>query len=977
MRKHYKDRINMSNKKYQDFNSEARGILSLKIAHQVNEDGGYGPDGQVIYLNHPFGSPAFLTVKKENTVAEFFSNGSVDFRIKVEDFAEIVILDGHFDRMDKRETHVPAQNLWISIKGQPASLMNPDLKLSPLSTGKKIVIINRPEPAIWYCGQFVTPSGETLESAVKLVLAMSNTGPVLTRHVFIKNSADRPVKGQLWTYFNLPSTMEESWDRDIWYNRGIPLSGHETVIASAVPYRDIVQIKRIMSAFSGGIQFKESTCDYLSFIGHSGVSAFLPQAVQQGKLVDYGAVDRLHRFASPTVFANRYDFDLQPFESASLFQGLLYVVDNELQKQFKDRTDVTSPAYKDMERSFIQASHFLVEQTGKDLISTVGTTLLKEGSKNNASIQFILPRNPALAAFINSALDNTRSLYNRSYGRRIADGIEVGMRDKAQDMWPMIKFDPGIVRRDLVHKFSMMYTWEHFPQTLSVPLLLPEKLHGMFPRQYPSKWLDRGKPVSNDNRPYADSALWPVISLFMYIRETGDYTILNEKTVTSALTNFDDPVHSKMVGGTGQYTVFQIVLAIFEMYIRHMNDSPYGLPQVIFGDWADPIEMMGTSIPGDATTKGKGRGTSMRLAAHIFIAMVDFIDFLRARRTGELFGGQYPLENKIDELSGVANRLRKNIVRYAWEACEQENTSGFVSFIHEFNMDGTIPDYAKVETGYTVGSMRGRDFDGIHRRELLSNAFGMEMLSVERDYLDPVPQSETKIEQILLMTDNLLSDEVLGVRLFSRPIANNRTTLKYCGRIGMVPAGCAENGEYHHAGAMMQLFRLTYPGQVDQAWKYFKPLLSVYRDKSLNGPFDMFCNSYSSDPDDPHFGAGMYFGASGTLDWTVELVERIVGLKLDLYNPDKPAITVNPCVPKELDGDLEYRRVIHCFHNGEYKIIPVQIRLKNDREKAGTWINGVKADHARLDSLAGFVEIDILIVKNEHHGFKSGKCNEC
>ena len=69
---------------------------------------------------------------------------------------------------------------------------------------------------------------------------------------------------------------------------------------------------------------------------------------------------------------------------------------------------------------------------------------------------------------------------------------------------------------------------------------------------------------------------------------------------------------------------------------------------------------------------------------------------------------------------------------------------------------------------------------------------------------------------------------------------------------------------------MMHSFRINLPGEQDKAWEQMGAVLSATRDARLLGPFDSLANSYASDSDDPHFGAGMIFGFSGSADWIIE-----------------------------------------------------------------------------------------------------------
>jgi len=88
-------------------------------------------------------------------------------------------------------------------------------------------------------------------------------------------------------------------------------------------------------------------------------------------------------------------------------------------------------------------------------------------------------------------------------------------------------------------------------------------------------------------------------------------------------------------------------------------------------------------------------------------------------------------------------------------------------------MDGSTPDYAKGEIGYTLGSMKGTDFDGINRRELAGQTFCLEMLLTQRPYLAEIPNSDQIVSRLLKTVDKLFYDPKLGLVMFTRPIANN------------------------------------------------------------------------------------------------------------------------------------------------------------------------------------------------------------
>ena len=946
------------------FTQEAERLLNLPVAARVNRLGGYGPGGEVIYEGHPDGCPSVLVTTAGPAKATFMSNGSVAFEVKLAGGMDVHVLSGHFDATEKREIGVPSNNLWLRLAGRRpvvAALLNPrhGLNCDPVSI--RIAKLGDPGRAMWFCGDFAPAPGIAFRSAVKFQLVMTAAGPALLRLVYLRNTGRRTLDADLWSFFNLHCTQRFVYNKEIWYDAGLPLSPTETVVSATVPYTDIVQPKRVSSLPGAGIRPLDATCDYTAFVGDSACGVGLPLAVRDGRLRP-GAGTRLNRFSIATIAANRFALRLAPGRATCLLQELLYVTRSDLCARFRDRTACRHPDYPRVARAFRAGAADLVRRT-PPVGATIGAAEQSRAQSEPPAFEIELPRQPVIAEYARSLWTGVAELYEncRAHGAKMAQGIELGTRDRAQDMWPKMKEDPARVRADLLHVLGFMYVTVPETHRWSSPLTRVEKLHGMFPRQYPSRWDDRSVEVPNDNRPYNDSAVWLADSLNMYVRETGDVGLLNEPVATVTLTNPETPERSGIVGGKRRMRVADTLIGIFDAYRRQAEDSPYGLVQAMYGDWCDPVDMFGTSVVGDAATRGMGRGAQVRLSAHVFTSLVDTLDLLDSPKVAAAV--RIDLAAVRERLQTLAGTIRLNALRFAWE---DGADPGFIAVIHELRADGSRPAYRRGERGYTLGSMSGSDFDGKRRRDLTVMAYGLRMLQIERDYLAPVPDAAAKISAILRTCDSRMFAPQLGLRLFSPPISNDETARRLVGRMGIVPAGCAENGEYHHGQMMMHRFRALLPGQADNAWRQFKPIVSAVRDAGLAGPFEMPSTSYASDEADPHFGKGMYFGLSGSTDWIVEFLQHLAGLDLALHDDRFPAVRVTPRLPKELGGELTLRRLIHAARpGGGYRRIPLTLRI--GRVRAGGQpsiiINGRPVATPAVASLAGLNKLDIEVLQ--------------
>ncbi len=954
----------MKNPLFAGFAKEAERILNLDLAIRVNRLGGYGPDGEVVYDAHPDGCPSVLVTTAGAAKATFMSNGSIAFEVKLAGGLDVPVLSGHFDTSEKRETGVPSNNLWLRLRAgrraaPVAALINPGAGGGCEARATRVVKLGDPRRAIWYCADFAPLPGLRFSSAVKFRLVATPAGPALLRLLYLRNSGRKPLEGDLWSFFNLRGAQRFVYNKEIWYDAGLPVTPAEIVVSATVPYSEIVQPKRLSTATGAGLRMAEATCDYTAFLGDSACGVHLPRAVREGRLRP-GAGQRLNRFSIATIAAGRCSLRLAPGKSTCLLQQLLYVGDEGLCERFRQRTACRHPDYPRVERAFRAAAAGLVRGTPA-LPQTLAAETRAAVAAAPAAFAVALPRQPAVSAYARSLWTGVAEIYEncRAHGARMAQGIELGTRDRAQDMWPMMKEDPARVRADLVHALGFMYVTVGDKPRWSRPLTRVEKLHGMFPRQYPSRWDDRAVEVKNDNRPYNDSAVWLVDALNMYIRETGDGSILRERVPTVRLTAPETPERSGIVGARRTLPVSEVLLEIFEAYRRHAEDSPYGLVQTMYGDWCDPFDMMGTSRIGDTATRGAGRGVQVRLSAHVFASLVATLDLLEAPRVAATLTPR--VAGALPRLRALANGLRRQALRWAWE---EGPRAGFILMIHELRADGARPDYARGEKGYTVGSMSGGDFDGARRRDVSAQAYGLRMLQIERDWLDPVPGAAARIAAILATCDRMLFDPKLGLRLLQPAIANNETACRLVGRMGVLPAGCAENGEYHHGQMMMHRFRLLQPGQADNAWRQFLPMISAMRDTSLAGPFDMPATSYASDPADPHFGKGMYFGLSGSTDWIVEFLQHVAGLDLALHDERLPAVRVTPRLPAALRGEMTLRRVIHVAREeGGFRRLPLTLTLlpAGRGGKPSVTVNGRPAPTPEVASLKGLDRLEIVI----------------
>ena len=96
---------------------ESQRVWDMDVVHRVNALGGYGRDGEVIYESAPSGCPSVLVDNRGAATATFASNGSIGFDVELPDFGKVPVLEQSFDAVTKRETGVPAADVWLELDG--------------------------------------------------------------------------------------------------------------------------------------------------------------------------------------------------------------------------------------------------------------------------------------------------------------------------------------------------------------------------------------------------------------------------------------------------------------------------------------------------------------------------------------------------------------------------------------------------------------------------------------------------------------------------------------------------------------------------------------------------------------------------------------------------------------------------------------------------------------------------------------------
>lgn len=154
------------------------------------------------------------------------------------------------------------------------------------------------------------------------------------------------------------------------------------------------------------------------------------------------------------------------------------------------------------------------------------------------------------------------SLYQLGYGAR-----GIGMRDSAQDVMGALSIRPE-PSKDLLRK-----------------LMQCQKRDGSAMHQFNPLTMvaSEGDSLERDDRPhyYSDDALWIVLAVCAYLKETGDFAFLRESVPYYEKDRSDIPLESGMV-----LDHLERALAF-----TRRDSGAHGLPRLGFADWNDTLNL--------------------------------------------------------------------------------------------------------------------------------------------------------------------------------------------------------------------------------------------------------------------------------------------------------------------------------------------------------------------------------------------------
>jgi cyclic beta-1,2-glucan synthetase len=359
---------------------------------------------------------------------------------------------------------------------------------------------------------------------------------------------------------------------------------------------------------------------------------------------------------------------------------------------------------------------------------------------------------------------------------------------------------------------------------------------------------------------FSDDLLWLPYVTIDYIKNHGDYSILDE--VVGYLE--DDPLAE---GEDERYTVArksQVTGTVYEHCVkaieRGLKFGPHNIPLMGSGDWND----------GMSTVGNLGRGESVWLGWFLYDILDDFKELCNYKGDNE----------KYKRFEGMANYIKENMELNAW--------------------DGGWYRRAYFDDGTPLGSIENDECQ-------------IDSLAQSWSVISGAAQKERAEEAMDALEKHLVKEDKGMILLLTPPF--NKSVLEPGYIKGYVP-GVRENGAQYTHAATWVILAMAKLGHGDKAWRLFNMINPInHSNTALESerykvePYVMAADVYIKEPHSGRGGWSWYTGASG---WMFRVgIEAILGLKLQYGK----GFTIEPNIPRSWSNySIKYKKD-NCQYN--------------------------------------------------------------
>ena len=514
------------------------------------------------------------------------------------------------------------------------------------------------------------------------------------------------------------------------------------------------------------------------------------------------------------IAAQEFDLSLQPGESVTLLFGLGYVENPEAEKFSAPGVINKSRAHAMMDRyaapSAFDAAFDALKAYWDDLL---GRYALSSGAEKLDRMVNIWNQYQCMVTF---NMSRSASYFESGMGRGM------GFRDSCQDLLGFVHMIPQRARERILDIAATQ-----FPD-------------GSAYHQYQPLTKKGNLAVGSG---FNDDPLWLIAGTDAYLRETGDWSILDESV------DFDnDPALAQ--------PLLEHLRRSFRYTLTHLG--PHGLPLIGRADWNDCLNLNCFSAqPGESfQTTGPSEGP---VAESVFIGGM----FVKYGRAWAAICRHLGLEREAAEAESAVSAMEKTLLTAGWDGAW---------FRRAYDAFGQVVGGRDCEEGQIFIEPQGMCVMAGVGKEGGQAAKALESVKERLD---------TRYGIVLLQPAYTRYHLELG-EISSYPPGYKENAGIFCHNNPWIV--CAE-AELGHGDRAFEVYRRTAPAYIEEISDVHRTEPYVY-------------SQMIAGKDAPGFGEGKNSWLTGTAAWTfLSISQAILGVK-----PTLDGLEIDPCIPAAVPG---------------------------------------------------------------------------
>lgn len=389
---------------------------------------------------------------------------------------------------------------------------------------------------------------------------------------------------------------------------------------------------------------------------------------------------------------------------------------------------------------------------------------------------------------------------------------------------------------------------------------------------------------------FSDDLLWLPFVTVDYIKNTGDYSILEEEAgflKDEPLREGEDERYKISEASEEKASIYEHCIRAIE---RALKFGPHNIPLMGSGDWNDGMSEVGN----------KGRGESVWLGWFLYDILEDFKELCRYKGDDE----------KFKRYNEMIRYIRENLEENAW--------------------DGSWYRRAYFDDGTPLGSSQNDEC----QIDSLAQSWGV---------ISGAAKKSRALEAMDALEKHLVKEDKGIILLLTPAFDNSKLEPGYIK--GYVP-GVRENGAQYTHAAVWAIMAMAKLGRGDKAWNMFNMINPINHSNTR-----LECETYKVEPyvmaadvymREPHTGRGGWSWYTGASGWMFRVgIESILGLQLK----GEKGFAIEPNIPKQWNNyEMKYTR-----ENSSYNIKvsrgPDKKVLMDGKVQEGSIIPYVDGEH--------------------------------